>query len=140
MDFLSRDVAEAVAVRVKADRGVEAGFATGPADADVAAACGVFGVGGGVVESFDAAEDLAFPVPATFADADVGAGHAEALFCCDASAGEVEKDMGGGIFEVEAGAVGLGFGLAVVLGGGEGWVGYAMDVAEAFAVVDTMAL
>ena len=116
MHFLPRDVAEAVAVGVEADGSIEAGFTAGPADTHVASVIiGVVLVAGGVVGGFYAAEDLTFPVPAAFADPNIGAGHAEAFFCGDAAAGEIEEDVGGGIFEVKAGAVGFGFGLAVIL-------------------------
>ena len=40
MDFLARDVTEAVAVCVEADGGVEIGFAAGPAKANMASRVG----------------------------------------------------------------------------------------------------
>ena len=103
VNLLPRDIAEAVAVGVEADGCVEAGFAAGPAYADVTTA--VIPVASGVVWGFYSAEDLAFPVPASLANANICASHAEPFFCSDTSAGKVEQDVWRGIFEVEAGAV-----------------------------------
>jgi len=136
MDFLPRHIAETIAVSVKANRSVETCFAARPAYADVTSA--VLLLVGGVVRGLHSTKNLAFPVPASFANADIGAGHTEAFFSGDASAGKVKEDVRRGIFEVEAGSVGFCFRLTVILGGNEGWVGYAMDIAEAFAVIDTV--
>ena len=107
VDLLSSDVAEAIAVCVKADGRVETGLAARPAYADVAAT--LFLVAWGLVGRLDSAEDLAFPVPAAFAHTDICADHAKALFRRDTAPRKVEQDVGGGIFEVETGAEGFRF-------------------------------
>lgn len=107
MDLLARYIAETIAVGVEANRGVEAGFAAGPAYADVTSA--ILLVVGGVVGELHSTKNLAFPVPASFTNADIGAGHTETFFSSNASAGKVEEDVRGGILEVEAGTVGLCF-------------------------------
>ena len=107
VDRLASDIAEAIAVGVEANGSVETSFAAGPAYTDMAAA--VFLVAGDVVGGFDSAEDLAFPVPAPLAYANVCAGHAEAFFRSDTSAGKVEEDVWGGIFKIETGAEGFCF-------------------------------
>ncbi len=107
VDFLPRDITQPIAIGVEANRGVKTGFATGPAYADVASA--LFLVVRGVVRWFDPTEDFAFPVPASFAHADVCAGHTEPLFSADASAGKVEENVWRDIFEVDARTVGFCF-------------------------------
>ena len=103
MDLLSCNVAEAIAVGVEADGCVKTGFTTGPAYTNVTSV--VFLVTRRVVWGFYPAEDFAFPVPTSLANADVCASHAESLFRGDASAGNVEEDVWRGIFEVEAGTI-----------------------------------
>lgn len=101
--LLSCNVAETIAVGVEADRCVETGFTAGPAYTHVTSV--VFLVTRRVVWGFYSAEDFAFPVPASLANADICTSHTEPLFCGDASAGKVEEDVRGGIFEVEAGTI-----------------------------------
>lgn len=137
VDFLTRNVAQSVAVRIKAYWGVETCFATSPTYTDMAAVVwgevAVWVLAGGT----NATEDLAFPVPPALSGPHICPCHSKPLFCRDTSTGKVEEDMGGRILKVEARAVWFRFGRSMVLRRWKGRVGDTVNIAESLTVIDT---
>ncbi|KAL8651409.1 MAG: hypothetical protein Q9210_003277, partial [Variospora velana] len=139
--FLAGYVAEAVAVGIEPDGGVEVGFAASPAKANVATAGGVWFVEGWRSRRRpDAAENLAFIVPAAFTGGDIGAGHAEPFLGCDTPACGVKEDVGGGFLKGQASVKRGGFGLTKPSGRRKRGVGDALALHCAYMASRPMAM
>lgn len=137
VDSLAGDITESIAVSIKAERSIQTCFATCPTYTNMATFIQCRFSVLVVIQRPDATEYFAFPIPSAFSSSNICPRHPEPFLGRDGFPFDIEKDMRGGIFEVETRTIWFCFGRTMVLRGWKGRIGNTVDIAKSLAIVDT---